>query len=350
MRSKRSNVAVAAGVAVVLGLGSGWAVYADYDSKHGAVPGTLYALATSVPHEVLVEVNGEALTRGEVDAAVEAMFGQELGSLPAAERAAARGQLEARILDDLIARTLLFQEAEVQKIAIDPGEIEASLARLEASLPAGATARDYAASAGWTPAALRERIEESLRVEALLEKQLAAVEAPSESELRDFYQENAEFFEVPEQVEVRHLLLAADPAATAELRESKRLEAEGIREQFVGDPNASFEATAAAHSDCPSAARGGRLGSIARGDVVAPFEQAAFGQEVGEIGPVVETEFGFHLIRVDARHPASQVPFAEASTMIAQRLDGERREAAFERFIERLEADASIVYPAQEPA
>ncbi len=350
MRTKRSSVAVAAGLAVVLGLWSGWSVYADSGRKPDAVPGTLYALATRVPQEVLVEVNGEPLTRSEVDAAVEALFGAELSRLPNAERAVVRGQLEARVLDDLISRTLLFQHARVQKIAIAGDEVDASLARLAASLPVGATVSDYAAAVGITPEDLRENIELGLRVEALLARELDAVEVPSEGEVAAFYAENREQFELPERAEVRHVLIAVGPDDAPAVRETKRAEAERIREQLSGDPDANFARVAAEDSDCGSAADGGRLGAIARGDLVAALEQAIFAQEVGEIGPVVETEFGFHVIRVDARSEPSSTPLSAVADAIAQSLTEQRREGALANYIAALEAAASIVFPAQAPA
>jgi len=63
------------------------------------------------------------------------------------------------------------------------------------------------------------------------------------------------------------------------------------------DAGGDFAALARAHSDCPSGRSGGELGSFGRGQMVGPFEQSAFGMEVGETSDVVETDFGYHLIR-----------------------------------------------------
>jgi parvulin-like peptidyl-prolyl isomerase len=101
-------------------------------------------------------------------------------------------------------------------------------------------------------------------------------------------------------VRARHILVkAAENDGDAARAESKRV-AEQIRKQIVD--GAGFADMAAKHSDCPSKQKGGDLGSFGRGQMVKPFEDAAFSQKENAIGPVVETSFGYHIIQVIERH------------------------------------------------
>ena len=110
------------------------------------------------------------------------------------------------------------------------------------------------------------------------------------------YDDNKELFIVPEKVKARHILIQVQPEDGEEEKASKREKAADLRERIVkGD---DFAALAVVASECPSKARGGDLGMFTRGQMVPSFEEAAFSQEVGEIGPVVETDYGFHVIQV----------------------------------------------------
>jgi hypothetical protein len=97
-------------------------------------------------------------------------------------------------------------------------------------------------------------------------------------------------------VHVRHILVAISPRDSATMKDTKRERAETIRKELLAGKD--FAAVATSVSDCPSKAAGGDLGVFPRGKMVKEFEDAAFSQEVGKIGPVVITQFGFHIIQV----------------------------------------------------
>ena len=103
---------------------------------------------------------------------------------------------------------------------------------------------------------------------------------------------------MPDAIQVSHILLMYQGSARSSATRSKeeaKTQIEGLKEQI--DSGGDFAELARGHSDCPSSAQGGDLGSFGRGQMVKPFEEAAFGLEVGGTSGVVETDFGFHLIR-----------------------------------------------------
>lgn len=97
-------------------------------------------------------------------------------------------------------------------------------------------------------------------------------------------------------VHARHILISIPPNASESVRMQKLQQIERVRAALI--EGAGFEATAKQHSDCPSKQRGGDLGVFSRGQMVKPFEKAAFTQQVGEIGPIVKTRFGYHIVQV----------------------------------------------------
>jgi len=107
---------------------------------------------------------------------------------------------------------------------------------------------------------------------------------------------------------------------------------------------ADFAALAAKSSDCPSKQNGGDLGFFSRGQMVKSFEDAAFSQQKDAIGPVVETQFGFHIIQVVERRSAQTMKLeGETKQQVTTFLETQKQKAAFESLIKRLKAGANIV-------
>ncbi len=121
----------------------------------------------------------------------------------------------------------------------------------------------------------------------------------SDEEVQAFYDQNQEKFQGDEQREASHILIGFGIGATDEDKAKAKEEAEMLAAQLAADPK-RFEELAVKHSQDPgSASKGGSLGSFGRGAMVKPFEDAAFSMEVGQISDVVESEFGYHIIRLD---------------------------------------------------
>jgi peptidyl-prolyl cis-trans isomerase C len=109
-----------------------------------------------------------------------------------------------------------------------------------------------------------------------------------------------------------------------------------------------FADLAAKNSDCPSKTSGGDLGSFPRGQMVKPFEDAAFSQKVNAIGPVVETDFGYHIIQVLAHNEAKVITLdKKIRDEIGNFLQQQKRQDAFKEMLNKLRAKATIIVAGQ---
>jgi peptidyl-prolyl cis-trans isomerase C len=164
----------------------------------------------------------------------------------------------------------------------------------------------------------------------------------AEDAIKKFYDENAKYFEQPEQVEASHILIKLNPedATNETAKAAAKTKAEGLRAQILAGTN--FADLAAAHSDCPSSAQGGSLGYFGRGQMVKPFEEAAFSLGTNEVSGVVETQFGFHVIKVTGKKAASKTPLDEVRDQIKEHLSGEQKGELFEKFVEELKSKAKV--------
>ncbi len=150
----------------------------------------------------------------------------------------------------------------------------------------------------------------------------------SDKDAEDYYNQNKERFMTEESVNASHILVDSEEKALEILAKIKAGEI-------------SFE-EAAENSSCPSKANGGNLGDFGRGQMVPEFDVAVFAMEVGEISDApVKTQFGYHLIKLNAKNPAEEMPFAEIAPEIKNALLQEKQRAAYESKINQLK----ILYP-----
>jgi peptidyl-prolyl cis-trans isomerase D len=170
---------------------------------------------------------------------------------------------------------------------------------------------------------------------------LAATEQVGADEIRKYYEGNAAKFGQPEQRQASHILLAFKPNAGDADKAKVRAKAEQVLAQVRKSP-ASFAALAKKYSEDPgSAAKGGDLGSFSRGMMVPPFEDAVFRLKPNEISGLVESEFGFHIIKLTAIKPGKTRTLDEARPEIERDL---KRQHAARRYAEAAESFSNLAY------
>ena len=295
------------------------------------------------PGQPVVEVEGATLTRGELNRRVDGILGASRGrDIPQEQIEAVRARLSEQLVEQFVRERVLLAEAEAQKIEVDTAAVSEAVASLTETLPEGISLEEALAREGSTREELERNVESSLKVRSLLEQRAASVPEITEAEIEEFYTNNPSYFEVSETVEARHVLIGVDADADEAARREKAEEAAAIRKELV--EGADFAEVAKARSDCPSAERGGDLGVFQRGQMVEPFDQAAFSQEVGAIGPVVETEYGYHIIQVAAHNEPRQRTLDEARADIEQYLANLKRQEAVNGYVEELKGKYSVKY------
>lgn len=156
-----------------------------------------------------------------------------------------------------------------------------------------------------------------------------------EAKLREWYDQN-----VGEQVTVDHILVRATQTATPEEKQAAKREADSLHAALRG--GADFAAAARAHSDDGSSAQnGGRMAPFERGAMVQPFEQAAFTTSVGDLAPVIETQFGYHLVKVvERKKPA----FEDVREGIEQQLARPMESEAEDRYLTNLMENSRLEF------
>jgi len=307
-----------------------------------AAPSAGETAKSGVGSGIAVEVDGQKLTMSQLDTDMQKQIEMIKGKIPAENLENAKTEIRRGLIDEFVVRTLINREIEKRKITADDKEITEIVEALKAQLPAGITMDELQKKNKIDAAKMREEIGLNIRMNKLVMAESGGKVKITDKEIADFYKQNQDKFKQPESVHARHILLAKAPEDTDKTKAGKKTKAEELRKQLVN--GADFADVAAKNSDCPSKQNGGDVGTFSRGQMVKPFEDAAFSQQKNAIGPVVETDFGFHIIQVLERQSA-QVAKLDAATkkQINDFLERQKQQTAFEGLVKRLKAGANIL-------
>jgi peptidyl-prolyl cis-trans isomerase C len=295
---------------------------------------------------VAVEVNGIKFTDAQLDTEVKRKLALLKDKMPADRLKQMSPQIRKQTVDDFIIRTLLTQEVNRSKIVATEQEVNEEVEKVKSSLPRGAAIEDLIKNNGMSMERFREEMSLGIKINKLVLSQPLSKKKPTDKEITKYYQNNKEKFKAPETVHVRHILVAKNAGDDEKAKMEKKAKAELLRKQLLD--GSDFADLAAKNSDCPSKTSGGDLGYFPRGRMVKPFEDAAFSQKVNSIGPVVETDFGYHIIQVMEHNDARVITLdGNIKKEIGLFLEQQKRQEAFAELLKKLKAKATIIVAEQ---
>ncbi|MBM3319200.1 MAG: peptidylprolyl isomerase [Candidatus Eisenbacteria bacterium] len=251
-----------------------------------------------------------------------------------------KDQLGQQARENLIHKILLAKEAEEEKIRVEDSELGERIAGFRRSLPDTGAYVEYLKGLGMTDEEFRDEVREEIRIEKLLDRRTESIASADEAAVRSFYEANPGLFDQDEQVRASHILILFEQNDTEESKKGKRARIERIRGELAA--GADFAALAGEHSGCPSAASGGDLGWFERGRMVKAFEDAAFALEAGKTSGIVETEFGYHIIKLTDRTAARKIPLEDVREQIAAEVTREAHREAIQGYLRALREKADI--------
>jgi len=263
-------------------------------------------------------VNGVAITHKEVNRQMSFLEKHLASTQETAIQPHMIPALRNSIINHLIEKELLYQEARKQKIVVEKATVDEKIDVLRKRFPSEKAFQDEIGQMNLSEEILISQIKKDLAVQQLVEKEILVHVTVSEQDIQSFYDSHREQFKEPETVRASHILIKSKPDADPASKEEKRGKLEAIKKRL--DQGEDFAVLAKEFSHCPSGEKGGDLGYFARGKMVKPFEDAAFSMNPGEVSGIVVTSFGFHLIKVTDKKPGHTILYNEAKEMIKQRL------------------------------
>jgi len=301
--------------------------------------GTAAEAAKPLPEklpDVIAKVNGESVTRTELEDYVRNLEGQAGSPIPADQR----DRIYRGVIDQLVGYKLLVQEAKARKVVVADADVDARIAEVKKQFPSEDLFIQTLIDRKMTLDQIKADARRDMSIARLIEAEIAPRVAVKPGQVEEFYKSNPEQFAQPEQVRASHILIRTEENADA----ATKAQAKAKAQQILKDVKAGkdFAALARQHSQDGSAVNGGDLGFFPQGQMVGPFNDAAFSLKPGATSDLVETQFGYHIIRVAEKQPARTVPLEEVRPRIEEFLQHQNRESETESFVKALRAKSKV--------
>jgi peptidyl-prolyl cis-trans isomerase C len=294
---------------------------------------------TEKKEEVAALVNGEPIAASAVQGEIKGILAraQEQGRKPTDAEMAS---LRESVLEKMIKLEILSQESKKAGVSVSNTDIDNELKGYKKGFADDKAFAKALGEAGITEASLRKQVGKNLTIQKFIDTKFKGKAQVTEQEAKDFYNNNQDKFAQPEMAHARHILITAKETEPKADKDRKRAKLVEIKKKLKD--GGDFAELAKQFSDCPSKERGGDLGFFPKGQMVKPFEQAVFKMMPGDVSDIVETEFGYHLIKLEEKKPAKTVSFDEAKPKITAYLTQEKITANIEAFIAEAKGKATI--------
>jgi len=276
---------------------------------------------------------------------VQARMEQLAGRIPENMRDQYSQQLRKRILEQLVIEELLTQKEKKKNIDVNQAEMDSATNKMmkEQNLTIDEF-KSLLKAYGTTFSEYQDNMHKKLAFEKMMESEFAGkITQPTDEQEKTYYNENIQMFQEPESIHAKHILIT--PSKSGDPNKAKataKAKAEGILKKLKA--GADFNDLAKKDSNCPSAPNGGDLGTQPKGSYVPEFEKAAYALKPGQISDVVETQFGFHVIKLIAHNDANTVTLEKAKDKIAKALTDKQKEDIVMAYIQQMKKDADVKY------
>jgi parvulin-like peptidyl-prolyl isomerase len=308
---------------------------------------------------VAAEVNNEKIMLIDLERMVNSYrerVPQLAANTPDAQKALQ--SVREQILESLVAQRLLYQEAVRRKTVPKREDVDKAMLEFKKNFEKTEDFQAMLTKAGKTEQDVRQRITEEMAIRELSTQLTADVVVP-DAEIEKFYNDNKAEFTVPELMKAHHILIAFPTKTAANgavefvqppAAEKAKLKARANNVlKLAQAKDADFEQLALKHSEDPTAkgneqnpGNKGNLGQFTRAQVMKSFGDAAFAAPVGKVVGPVETEYGFHIIRVDSKTPSQVLPLAQVRDDIRMALVQPKAKARLDQAIDEMAKRATI--------
>ncbi|MDP2166846.1 MAG: peptidylprolyl isomerase [Thermodesulfovibrionales bacterium] len=296
------------------------------------------AAPTAAADEAVAKVNDTVLTGSDLEDAIGEIIPKAVfhGSLSPEKRAS----FIPKAMEIMIENELLYQEAKKRGMKVDKKRIDdAEKVMIEKS---GGKKNFKAAlkRSGMKIGDYEKKIERSFIIEDIMRQEIDDKAVITPDEVKAYYERNEAGFQRPEARRIRHILIKVEPYATEEEKAGKRkIAGEVLEKARAGE---DFARLAWDYSDDPYRVKGGDFGLMHRGRLDPGLDAAAFGTGVGQISNVIETIYGFHIMKVEESRAPEHLALGDVSQKIESQLKGEKLKRLRESLIEGLKANAQI--------
>jgi peptidyl-prolyl cis-trans isomerase C len=298
-----------------------------------------FAWAENDARQILATVNGVAISQHDLDIEFNRIEMQAAGRQQPIN-ASQVSSLKNKILETLINRELLYQDSLAKGISAESSEVEAQVDIIKQRISSVKSFSQTIDEIGISEKKFRKEVSKAIMIKKTLDANVYQKVSISEKEMRIFYDNNPQFFKKPEEVKASHILIKVNPQWPDEQKEQALKKIEEIQAKLRQGQD--FAELAKQFSECPSSKSGGDLGFFDRKKMVKPFSDAAFSVKPGEISDIVETQFGYHIIKIFEKKHETKLQYADIKERLGQNLKQQKIQKETSVYINQLKKDANI--------
>jgi len=307
--------------------------------KDDAGPGGTPSTATASAGGPVAKVNGEDIGRAEFDRQMDRTrsrfqrAGRQIA--PALET-----RLKENLVRKMVEEELIAQKAKAEGVTVNDAELAEKVAEHKTRFGSDKAFQSFLERTNQTEADVKEDLQKNLLRDKLFAKLLSSSE-PTEADAKKYYEENLEKYKQKEQIKAAHILFKVEKDTKESDKKQRLAEAKKVLAE-AKKPGVDFGELAKQHSEGPTKERAGDLGTFSRGRMVKPFEDAAFAAKAGDVVGPVETQFGYHVIKVFEKTPESQRTFDEVKDSILTSLKARQKSKATRDLLDQLKTTAKV--------
>jgi peptidyl-prolyl cis-trans isomerase C len=250
-------------------------------------------------------------------------------------------QAKNKIMDNLIATELLYQECKKVGIKVNDKEVLKTFNQQKAQFKSNEAFRAALIESNYNEGLLKNQIKIGLIIQSYIEQNFGKKTVIPDEDVKKYYDENIDKFKQPEEIRASHILILAPSGTDQEKKDAFKKDTEAILQRLKAGED--FASVAKEVSQDPSTKeKGGDLGFFTKGQMVKSFEDSAFALSPGEMSDIVETEFGFHIIKVTDKKEAKTVSLDEAKEGIRSSLKSAKVNSDVNKYIAELRSKAKI--------
>jgi peptidyl-prolyl cis-trans isomerase SurA len=297
-------------------------------------------LSEAVVDRVVAVVNQEIITLSEVEKWINPSQEETLAGNRWEKQEHVQA-LRREVLEKLVEEKLIDQEVKKLAIKVSSKEVEAALDEVRRRNSATQEQLEKALMAeGLTLESYKKQIEKSLQRRKLISSAVKVETKAGEKELREFYQKHINRYRTNETFRPAHILFVVPKDATPEQVKEIRKKCEAVLKKVRSGED--FGEMALLYSQDASSKSRGDLGYFRKGELLPAFEKEALRLKVGEVGGVIRTEFGFHIIKLLDRKGVDPLPFEEVKEKVQADFFGIEMERAFKQYLSTLREKSII--------
>ena len=286
---------------------------------------------------VAAKVNNEIITLSSVQEKLEVLRQKYKNNRTSIDEK----KLLKDVVEMMVAEKLQLQEGKKMGLLVEDSAVEAALKNIEKNngLEEGQLAV-MLESEGRSLEAYKNHIRDQILVSKITRFELGRRITVSDRKILKYYQANQKDYWEEAKIKVRHILILLDKEASSDKKNESYKHINGILSEIKNGKD--FSDAAVEYSEDVSASSGGDVGYIEKGKMVPEFEKVVYSLKEGEISNVVETEFGFHIIKVDEIRPGRTLPLNKVKDKIKNILSAENQKSAYDAWMKELRETAFI--------